>query len=355
LFADPAFFAGDSNVIKDIMPSFPANISPRVVVVTTYTGVMLLDVAGPVQVFEGAAALAEAENGVRAYEIVAASRAGGLVATDVGIPIQTLAWAQISSRPVDTVLVPGGPGAWEAAADSAFVGQVAAFSRLARRTASVCLGAFVLAAAGLLDGRRAVTHWRHCAALRAKHPEILVEGDPIFVRDGEIWTSAGVSAGIDLALAMVEADLGHAMAVRVAQSLVVFLKRPGGQAQFSVALSAQTSDRDGMFTELLAWMRENLAADLRVEALAARARMSPRTFARAYLARTGMTPAKAVEAMRVETARQMLQTEWDTGIAAIARRCGFEDDERLRRAFVRLLGVSPTDYRIRFGRGSVQA
>lgn len=332
------------------MPSFAARSFPRTLAVACFPGVMLLDVAGPVQVFETAAAFAEADHGIRAYDIVAVTVPGGLCGTDVGIALETRPWSALPSGPFDTILVPGGPGAWDAAADEDFTGRIAALAVRARRTASVCLGAFVLAAAGLLDGRKAVTHWRHCAALRARHPAVSVEADPIFVRDGEIWTSAGVSAGIDLALAMVEADLGHAMAARVAQSLVVFLKRPGGQAQFSVALSAQTNDRDGTFANLHAWMRENLASDLRVETLAARAVMSPRTFARVYLTRTGMTPAKAVEAMRVETARQMLQTERNTGVASVARRCGFVDDERLRRAFVRLLGIPPADYRDRFGR-----
>lgn len=178
-----------------------------------------------------------------------------------------------------------------------------------------------------------------------------VEADPIFVCDGNLWTSAGVSAGIDLALALVEQDLGHAAAVDVAQRLVVFLKRPGGQAQFSQALAAQAADRSGAFAELHGWMADNLAADLRVEALAARAGMSSRNFARAYTARTGLTPAKAVERMRLEAARRML-AQSSAPIGGIARLCGFLDDERMRRAFIRGLGVAPADYRARFASGA---
>jgi transcriptional regulator GlxA family with amidase domain len=218
----------------------------------------------------------------------------------------------------------------------------------ARRVASVCLGAFVLAWTGVLDGKRAVTHWRYCPRLADGFSRISVEPNAIFVKDGRVWTSAGVSAGIDLALAMIEEDFGHITALDVARRLVVFLKRPGGQSQFSTVLAAQASDVEGRFSALHAWIIENIAGDLKVEALARKAGMTPRTFARAYVSRTGMTPASGVEALRVETARLLLESKEIRGVVEVAQRAGFGDDERMRRAFMRHLGVSPSEYRSRF-------
>ena len=213
--------------------------------------------------------------------------------------------------------------------------------------ASVCTGAFLLAEAGLLDGRRAVTHWARCDEFAARYPNVRVESDPIFIREGVLWTSAGVTAGIDLALALVEEDLGRATALDVARELVVFLKRPGGQAQFSTMLSMQRTD--DRFGELHAWMAEHLAADLSVPALAERVRMSERSFVRHYRAETGRTPARAVEQIRVEAAQRLLgETAWP--VKRIAARCGFGSEETLRRCFVRVLGVSPQGYRERFVR-----
>jgi transcriptional regulator GlxA family with amidase domain len=226
------------------------------------------------------------------------------------------------------------------------IARVRHWARRARRVCSVCTGAFVLAAAGLLDGKRAVTHWASCELLQARHPAIRVESDPIFLNDGAIWTSAGVTAGIDLALALVQADLGHGLAMQVAQRLVVFLKRPGGQSQFSAPLRAQAASDDGL-AALCAWMEAHLGEDLRVERLAARAGMSPRTFARTYAAKLGTTPAKTVEALRVAAARRALE-EGDAPIKRVAHACGFGDEERMRRAFLRRVGVSPSDYRARF-------
>jgi transcriptional regulator GlxA family with amidase domain len=226
------------------------------------------------------------------------------------------------------------------------VAHIRRWSGRARRTCSVCTGAFLLAAAGLLDGRRAATHWAACRELQKRYPAVRVEPDPIFVQDGAIWTSAGVTAGIDLTLALIEADLGHAVAMRVARRLVVFLKRPGGQSQFSAPLSAQVAADDALGA-LHGWMAENLDTDLRVERLAARAGMSPRTFARIYTATLGTTPAKTVERLRVEAARRALEND-GAPVKLIAHRCGFGDEERMRRAFVRRLGISPSDYRARF-------
>ena len=211
------------------------------------------------------------------------------------------------------------------------------------------MGAFVIAASGLLSGRRAVTHWRWCETLKKNYPDITVESDPIFIKDRNIWSSAGVSAGIDLALAMVEEDFGHSVALDVARNLVVFLKRPGGQSQFSTPLKVQTADRGGAFDRLHGWIAENLDADLRVDRLAEVCGMSLRTFNRNYTAKTGATPARAVEAMRVEAAKRMLEQS-RSNIVRIAEFCGFGDDERLRRAFIRNLGVPPAEYRRRFGK-----
>jgi transcriptional regulator GlxA family with amidase domain len=226
-----------------------------------------------------------------------------------------------------------------------------AIPRSARRVCAVCTGAFLLAEAGLLDGRRAVTHWGSCDALQQPYPRITVERDPIFLRDGKVWTSAGVTAGIDLALALVEEDLGRAMALRVARHLVVFLKRPGGQSQFSAMLESQAQG-DGAFGDLHDWMARRLADDLGVDALAARAGMSPRNFARVYAKRMGTTPAKAVERLRVDAARRALE-ETDASIESIADRCGFGDEERMRRSFLRSLGVPPRHYRARFTRADM--
>jgi transcriptional regulator GlxA family with amidase domain len=327
------------------MSSFPATAS-RDVVIVVYPGVTLLDATGPAQVFAEAAHVVPAAN--PPYRVVLASRSGGPVATDTGIALGTISLADAASRPIDTLLVAGGMGVFAAAADTRLVAWIRRQAPRARRAGSTCMGAFLTAAAGLLRGRRAVTHWRWCETLQERHPEATIERDPIFVRDGPVWSSAGVSAGIDLALAMVEEDHGHDAALSVARRLVVYLKRPGGQAQFSVLLAAQSADRDGVFDPLHAWMSDNLAADLRVDRLAERVGMSPRNFARRYAARMGATPAHAVEMLGVEAARRLLE---DAGIPVktVAARCGFGDYERLRRSFLRTIGVAPTAYRDRFG------
>jgi transcriptional regulator GlxA family with amidase domain len=216
---------------------------------------------------------------------------------------------------------------------------------VSRRVASVCTGAFLLAASGWLDGRRVVTHWTRCEQLAQQHPRLRVEPNPIFINDGPVWTSAGVTAGIDLALALVEEDLGRAMALEVARQLVVFLKRPGGQSQFSVTLSLQK--HGNRFDELHAWIAENLARELNIPTLALQAGMSDRSFVRHYRAETGQTPARAIELIRVETARRLL---CDTGvpIKRVAVQCGFGSEETLRRSFVRAMGVTPQAYRERF-------
>lgn len=232
-----------------------------------------------------------------------------------------------------------------AAEDPALVDWVREKSRHTRRMASVCTGAFLLAASGLLDGCRVATHWTRCDELARKFPALQVEANPIFIQQGTLWTSAGVTAGIDLCLALVEEDLGRAVALEVARHLVVFLKRPGGQSQFSVTLSLQKGD--SRFAELHAWIAENLTLDLTLATLAAQAGMSERSFVRHYRAETGQTPARAVELIRVETARRQL-ADSTASIKRIAVQCGFGCEETLRRSFLRALAVTPQAYRERF-------
>ena len=328
--------------------SLPAEIrATRRVAMVVFPGVTLLDISGPAQVF---AELGQIELPGGSYSLSYLSSAGGSVPTDVGMMIDTAPISSVRPHQVDTLVIPGGPGIWALRQDAFLMRWISQTVQRARRVASVCLGAFVLAWTGVLDGKRAATHWRYCPRLQDNFPDIRVEPDAIFVRDGRVWSSAGVSAGIDLALAMIEEDFGHTVALDIARRLVVFLKRPGGQSQFSTVLAAQASDVEGRFSALHAWILENIASDLKVEKLAEMAGMTPRTFARTYVSRTGMTPASGVEALRVETARLLLESRQVGGVVEVAKRAGFGDDERMRRAFIRHLGVSPSEYRKRFSR-----
>ncbi|RQR59481.1 GlxA family transcriptional regulator [Burkholderia sp. Bp9126] len=327
---------------------------PRSILVLAFPGAQLLDVTGPLQVFASVNELANERGRPAPYAPRVVAAEAGPVATSAGLVVMADA-LRASGRPADTVIVAGGQGVHAASRDPRLVRWVRRQAERARRVASVCTGAFLLAEAGLLDGRRAVTHWTRCDELAARYPRIRVEADPIFIREGALWTSAGVTAGIDLALALVEEDLGRAIALDVARELVVFLKRPGGQAQFSATLSMQRSterigDRFGdRFGELHAWIAEHLGGDLSVPVLAERARMSERSFVRHYRAETGRTPARAVEQIRIETAQRLLgDTSWP--LKRIAERCGFGSEETLRRGFVRVLGVTPQAYRERFAR-----
>ncbi len=324
-------------------PHFSPN-SIRVIEVLTFPAVQLLDVTGPIQVFASANDLVANAGGAPPYRLKLVTQGDEDVTTSAGL---TLAAGQLSQRgeALDTLLVAGGPGVEAAAADPAVLDWVRRQATQARRVASVCTGAFLLAAAGLLDGRRAVTHWKDCAKLAQRFPAVHVETDPIFVRDGSVWTSAGVTAGIDLALALVEEDLGRAVALAVARYLVVFLKRPGGQAQFSAALALQAAD--DRFGALHDWINGHLASDLSLSVLADQAGMSERSFSRHYAAVTGQTPARAIERLRVEAARRLL-SESRTPVKRIAQRYGFGSEETMRRSFLRLLAVTPQNYRSRF-------
>ena len=322
---------------------------PRTLVFLTYPQMGLLDLTGAQTVF-WAATKAMAERGLQGYVLHNASLAGGLMPTAEGLSVDTVALAQLDPATIDTLVVPGAPAIEQAMLDNtALVDWLRNASGQARRTASVCSGTFLLALAGLLEGRRAATHWAMCELLKQRFPSIEVDVDAIFVQQGQVWTSAGVSAGIDLALALVEADCGREVALQVARELVVFLKRPGGQAQFSQVLQAQTAD-SASFDALHAWISDNLRdSDLSVERLAAQSHMSPRNFARVYKQKTGRTPAKAIELFRMEAARRMLEDS-QRSIEQIAGLCGFGDEERMRCTFHRQLAISPRDYRERFSR-----
>jgi transcriptional regulator GlxA family with amidase domain len=324
-------------------PRFSPNL-PRAVEILAYPAVQLLDVAGPLQVFTSANELAARDGKAPLYvsRVVSAGAPVVTASAGLGLIAAPLPSAQAA---LDTLLVAGGPGVHAAADDPALLHWVRARAAVARRIASVCTGAFLIAAAGLLDGRRAATHWLHCAELARRFPAIRVESDPIFVRDGAIWTSAGVTAAIDLALALVEDDAGRSLALAVARHLVMFLKRPGGQAQFSTVLSLQSAEN--RFGALHSWMSARLADDLSLPALARKAGMSERNFSRRYTEATGITPARAVERLRVEAARRLL-SDTRQPVKRIAARCGFGSEETLRRSFVRLLAATPHDYRARF-------
>jgi len=318
--------------------------APRSILLLAFPDVQLLDVCGPLQVFACANELAVQRGFGEPYAPRVVAAAGGLLTTSSGLALLAGSIQSVKG-PVDTLIIPGGRGVSAASADARLIRWTQRQAKRSRRIASVCSGAFLLAETGLLDGRRAVTHWARCDELADRYPKLRVETDPIFIRDGAIWTSAGVTAGIDLALALVEEDYGRSMALDIARELVVFLKRPGGQSQFSTMLSMQKAD--DRFGELHAWMAAHLASDLSVPALARRLHMSERSFMRHYKAETGRTPARAVEQLRVEAAQRLLgETSWS--VKRIATRCGFGSEETMRRTFVRLLRVAPQVYRERF-------
>jgi len=340
----------------------------RTVVIVLFDGVQSLDVTGPLEVFAGAnrwqsgrdhsPAGSNGPDGP-AYRIRTASLGGHPVRTSSGLrlaPDGSLGQAenghaengqdesaQAESGP-DVLLVPGGQGTRDA--DPDLLAWLSAHGPRARRLVSVCTGAFLLAEAGLLDRRRVTTHWAYCVTLATRFPQITVDPDPIFVTDGHITTSAGVTAGIDLALALVEDDLGRDAALDIARHLVVFLRRPANQAQFSTQLAAQLADREPL-REVQRWIADHPAADLSVEMLASRASLSPRQFARAFAAEVGMPPGRYVDRVRLETARRRMEDTAD-GVAETARLCGYGTPEAMRRAFIRALGVSPAEYRRRF-------
>jgi transcriptional regulator GlxA family with amidase domain len=322
------------------------NIAERQVVVVVFDGCALLDLAGPADVFRAATLLGAAPG----YRMVLASPDGRPVRSDSGITItvDTSVNAAAKRGGTDTVLVVGGFGVDGLTDDPVSLAALRRISGRAQRTTSVCTGARALARAGLLDGYRATTHWAACERLQAEHPDVTVCPDRIYVHDRDRWTSAGVTAGIDLALALVEADCGAELTHTVAGWLVVFVRRPGGQSQFSVQMRNPPA-RSPAIVELQRWLPDHLGEDLSVETLAAQVGMSPRNFARVFRSEVGTTPAAVVEALRVEAARTLLETS-DLVIPVIAERVGFQRPETLHRAFQRRVGTTPGNYRQHFQR-----
>jgi transcriptional regulator GlxA family with amidase domain len=330
-------------------------VSSRLVVFVIYDGVRLLDLTGP---FDALSLPNEMHPSGRPspYVLRVVSERGGLVSTSSGLAVATEPLSAVDGASIDTLIVAGGASAFRPRSNPTTVNNwlqnhrtlvdwISHQAGQTRRVCSVCTGAFLLAAALELKGRRIATHWSSVQLLSTCFPDVRVEPDRLFVNDGPIWTSGGVTAGIDLALALVEDDLGSEFALQVARVMVVFANRPGGQSQFTVPLAAPLHRGD--FGELHAWLRKNLARDLRIEDLAAQVGMSRRTFMRAYLTATGRTPAKTIESMRLDAARMALEAT-DKTVKQIARETGFGDEERMRRVFQRQLGVSPADYRVRF-------
>ncbi|RDI23149.1 transcriptional regulator GlxA family with amidase domain [Rhodococcus sp. AG1013] len=320
---------------------------PHLVAIAVFDGVEMLDVAGPMQVFGTAERVGR---GSADYEVVLVAARRGFVRTSVGVPlVAERSWHDLGPE-VGTLLVPGGlvvgAGGVRPLIDPELVAWLVESGGVARRIASVCTGAHIAAAAGLFDGRRATTHWSTADVLASEHPEVEVVADAIFVEDGPVWSSAGVSAGIDLALALVAADHGDDLARRVAQWMVVYLRRPGGQQQFSAYLGPprSTSDRLG---ELLAWIPAHLVEDLSVEALARRVNVSPRHLARLFRDEAGSTPGAVVERMRIQAAVEQL-VHTDAPLPTVAARAGFGSVAGLHRSFVRHHGLSPGEYRRRF-------
>ncbi|MBS7661621.1 DJ-1/PfpI family protein [Pseudomonas lalucatii] len=309
------------------------------VLILAFDGVTLTDIAGPSDVFQIASEYLPWARPAT-YRIVVASVHGGRVRTSCGIAIATEPLDSIDISSVDTLLVPGGGPPSDPPLPEGLIEWLRLFGGRARRVCAICTGAFIVAEAGLADGKRMTSHWKANPVLATRYPAARIEDSPIFVRDGTIWSCAGFSAGIDLALSLLEDDWGYNAAIEVARLVVVFLKRPGDQPQQSQSLAVQYAG-DADFGKLHAWMLCNLSSDLSVEALARRSGMSTRTFARRYVEKVGRTPAKTVELFRVEAAARRI-CETDASLKQIARDCGFGDEQQLRRSYIRRFGSLPS-------------
>lgn len=317
----------------------------RNVILVGFEGASALDITGPCEVFAAASSMAP-ESAALPYRMVLLADQAGPFRTASGLSlVADRSWRDYHDKP-DTLLVAGGPNVTPLVGDDDFLEWLRGMAGKACRIGSVCTGAFALAEAGLLDGRRATTHWDAAERLADDYPQVTVEPDAIYVKDGNIYTSAGVTAGMDLALALVEEDLGRQTALAVARQLVMFLKRPGGQSQFSSRLQAQAIEGSRL-SSLLSWLAENYRQALNVEEMASRAAMSKRTFCRVFVAETGVTPALYLERLRLEHAVSLLEAS-RISLGAAAQECGFSGDEQLRRAFRRHRGITPQEYRDRF-------
>lgn len=331
-------------------PFYAKSKAIKNVVFVTYPNIVLLDLTGPLQVFSHARSPGAPGP---AYHTHVVSDGGGQVTTNTVVTIDSTpleAWVRDKTKPIHTLVVVGGDGATRAANDPHLIDHIKQLATRATRICAVCNGALLLGAAGLLDGRRAVTHWEDCDQLAKDYPAVQVEVDPIFIKDGHIWTSAGITAGIDMALAIIAEDLGKPAAIAMARSLVTPMVRSGGQSQFSGDLVRAAQDAQGQFQQLHDWITNNLSQKIIVDDMAALCGMSPRNFSRRYADLMGTPPAKAVEVMRVDHARDLLATS-DKTIQTVARNCGFIDAERMRRAFLRQVKTTPTSYRQQFQLG----
>lgn len=316
-------------------------IEPRIVIVG-FPSAQILDVTGPLEVFSTASRFLS----ITRYATQLVSTEGGPVMTTSGLEFATTPIDEVRGD-IDTLVVSGGRDMDEAAGDTKLVDNIRRLAPRARRVTSVCSGAFLLAAAGLLDGRRATTHWAECAQLEREYPSVSVEPDAIYVNDGNVWTSAGVTAGIDLALALVADDHGRKAAAIVARRLVVYLRRSGGQGQYSALLAAQSTN-DEPIRDVLDWVPDHLTDDLSIPSLSARAHLSERQFSRVFKSEVGISPAEHVEAVRIETACRLLETTTNS-MEQIARACGFGTPETMNRAFRRRLNTTPSNHRYHFG------
>jgi transcriptional regulator GlxA family with amidase domain len=315
----------------------------RNVAFLVFPDIQILDFAGPASVFDAASRIAKTDG----YRCILLGSAAGRTACAGGVGFYAEQSFDEFQGEIDTLVVPGGPGTAAALRDTRLLDWIRSRAPRVRRLVSVCTGALILAEAGLLDGKRATTHWASCAKLASRHPAVQVEPDAIFIKDGSTYTSAGVTAGIDLALALVEEDFGRRIALTCARWLVMFLRRPGGQSQFSAQLAAQSVEHEPI-RRLQEWIVENLTADLSVPALASRAGMSPRNFARVFTREVSATPADFVESARVEAARRLLEEQTGMPVDEVSRVCGFGTAEQMRRAFHRKLGINAQQYRERF-------
>jgi transcriptional regulator GlxA family with amidase domain len=326
------------------------DLTVRTIGIVAYDGMELIDLTGPVDVFSLASHCFQMAGIAKEiiYPIKVLAKQAGPASAFNGLKIHAESAYTDIKNGLDTLIIPGAPDVNCLLSDPLLRDWLRAILPSVRRLVSVCTGAFLLADMGLLDGRRATTHWAYCNRLAADYPSVTVEPDRIFLRDGFISTSGGITSGIDLALALVEEDWGRELALETARYMVVFLKRPGGQSQFSGYLVSEATNHPDL-RALQVWMMEHPAEDLRIEALAERVAMSPRNFARIFQTETGMTPAKFVEKIRIDAARHYLG-ESDLRIETVALKAGFTDPERMRRTFIRHLGISPNDYRARFSR-----
>lgn len=313
-----------------------------------FSGAQILDITGPLEIFKGASDVA-ARRALAvhpAYALVLATADGAPFATSCGVKLMPDCGLDSLDFPIDTLLVSGGTGTQDAMHDQRLIGFLRNRTGDIRRVASVCSGAFILAQAGLMAGRRCASHWNSCDLLAKSFPDVTVDRDALYVKDGKFYSSAGVTAGMDLSLSLVAEDWGRAVALDVAKDKVLFMMRGGGQSQFSSQLLAQTAETPKL-QRLLEWVCDNLNADLSVDVLAGRVAMSPRNFIRTFARETGATPGRFVECARIDAARRRLE-ESRQSLERIAEACGFGSAERMRRAFQRQLGVSPHSYRERF-------